>query len=503
MNKNTKYSLFLTLLYFIVSLVGILHHELWLDEAHHWLLARDSTSIANLFENTRYEGHPILWNVLLYFISRFTLNPFWMQFLHIMIATATAFLLLRKAPFPMVWKTLFIFGYFMIFEYNIISRNYILGIFFLFLVCSVFQNRQKKFILLCLYLALAANTHLIFIVISFALFLTIAAEQFQTEQAYPKSIYLTGYAIVLTGFALAIIQILPPDDTRFFNHVHEMALPEKFSKGFISLFKALVTIPDFRTIHFWNSNFLVNLSKPVSAVIGLCLYAVPLLLFFKSRKTLFFVYTALIGTQIFFFITQMSATRYDGMGYVIFIVAFWIEAYYPEDHYRLQPFVSATPLRLFRKPFIVSILLLQFCSGLGAYAIDFKYPFTATKETNDYLKSSHLSNSEMVSVTCDGTAISPYLQKKVYFLCDQSYQSYCRWNVDCAPNITQEYIIGQLTDYMRHHTYAVYVSGYPIVNCAPNIWKNINGEFKVRFLKKFDHDIVRNSHYYVFEVSRL
>ena len=96
MRNESKYYLFLSLVYFAVSLVGILHHELWLDESHHWLLARDSTSLSNLINNTRFEGHPVLWNVLLFGITRLTYDLFWMQLLHILIATATVFLFLKK-----------------------------------------------------------------------------------------------------------------------------------------------------------------------------------------------------------------------------------------------------------------------------------------------------------------------------------------------------------------------------------------------------------------------
>ena len=261
MKIETKYLYFLTLLYFTISWIGILHHELWLDEAHHWLLARDSTSIFDLVKNTRYEGHPILWNVLLYAITRFTWNPFSMQVFHILISTSVVFLFLRKAPFSWIFKTLFIFGYFMIFEYNLISRNYILGILFLFLACSVFKERDRKFLLLSFYLAVAANVHLMFSVLSFALFITVVWEQHQQRLLFKKRNYNWGCIIFGFGLFLAIIQIVPPADSTFFNHVNEMAFSEKFTKGFISLFKGLITIPDFTTIHFWNSNLIINWSK--------------------------------------------------------------------------------------------------------------------------------------------------------------------------------------------------------------------------------------------------
>jgi len=132
MNLEKRYALFLTALYLTMGIIGILNHELWLDEAHHWLLARDSNTFTELVTQTRYEGHPILWNVLLYGLTRVSWNPLAMQLLHLAVATGAVFLFARKAPFTWLFKFLFVFGYFMVFEYALVSRNYILGILFLF-----------------------------------------------------------------------------------------------------------------------------------------------------------------------------------------------------------------------------------------------------------------------------------------------------------------------------------------------------------------------------------
>ena len=502
MTTETKYLYFLILLYFSLSLVGILHHELWLDESHHWLLARDSTSFADLVKNTRYEGHPILWNILLYWITRFTLNPFWMQFLHICIATAALFVFLRKAPFNLVFKSMFLFGYFMFFEYNVISRNYMLGVLFLFLACAVFKDRKNKFILLCCFLALAANTHLMFGVIAFALFLALLFENFMENKLFSDRSYLIGYFIFAIALVIMAVQIIPPGDTLFFNHVNEMPFCERFIKGFISLFKGLVTIPDFTSVHFWNSNIIVNYSKTLASVLGLLAYIVPLVLFSKSRKTLFFVYIALFGTQIFFFFTQLGATRYDGINYIIIIIGLWIENYYKPDNYKPKGLFSIR-LDLARKPIIYGLLSIQLFSGITAYAMDYNYSFCSAKAAVGYLKQHHLAEKDIFTVTCDGTLISPFLEKKVYFLCDGKDESYCHWYFECAKNITQENIVSLISDYMQTHPHAIFVSYYPIANETSGNWKIINGTFKIRFHTRTGESIVRNTRFYIYEVEKL
>jgi hypothetical protein len=92
----------LMLLYAIVSTIGILHHEIWLDEAQHFVIARDSASITDLYKNMQYDGHVQLWNYLLYFITHYiSAEVIAMQLFHLLIINAAVFLFLRFAPFPL------------------------------------------------------------------------------------------------------------------------------------------------------------------------------------------------------------------------------------------------------------------------------------------------------------------------------------------------------------------------------------------------------------------
>lgn len=502
MTQETKYLLLLTLLYFTVSLIGIFHHELWLDEAHHWLLARDSNSVGNLIQNTRYEGHPLIWSFTLYGITRFTSDPFWMQFLHILISTSFVWVFLKKAPFNLVFKTLFIFGYFMIFEYNLISRNYSLGILFLFLACAVFKDRNSKFILLAFYLAIASNTHLMFSVIAFALFITIFIEHYQNKQLLNTK-NLMGYLIFGLGLASIIIQIKTTNSSWLLDPIEKMPFGERLIKGYGSPFKGLINIPDFRTIHFWNSNLIVNSNRTLAALLSLLIYFLPLLLFFKNRKTLYFVYTALIGTQIFFFITQRAAIRFQGMTFIIMIIALWIENYYINEQYKWNHYFNSLKLSLFKKPIVYGLLVIQLFSGVYAYSMDIVYPFSAAKKTVEFSKTDNYKHKEIITMTCDGTLLSAYLEKKIYFLCDQSLQSFCNWNASCAGNISRDESIKMLTEYMENHKEVLFISYYSLGNETNPNWIALNDKIKVKFVKKFDNNIVEKLNYYIFEVARI
>lgn len=500
--KKKAYILPLTALYFALALIGIGHHELFIDEGHHWLLARDSHSLAELFQNTRIEGHPLIWSFLLYAVSRFTADPFGMQLLHIAISTSAIWLFLRKAPFSILFKTLFIFGYFILFEYNLISRNYILGILFLFLACSAFKDRDRRFILICVFLALAANVHLMFSVLAFAFFLTLLLEHFQDRQLFNKE-FLVGYGIFALGLAAILIQISSTQSSWLLGPINKIPFAERVVLGFGSLFKGLVNLPDFRTHYFWNSNFFINWNRPAAAVLALLAYLIPLLVFFKNRKTLFFMYTALIGMQVFFFVTQRAATRFQGMTYIAFVMALWMEHAYRSEDYPLKNQLAALKLTLLKNPIVYGILALQFISGILAYAMDLRYPFTSAKETVYYLKSEKLDHKEIISVTCDGTLLSAYLERKIWFLCDGGYQSFCHWDSGCAGSITPQKAAVLLGNYMQTHSDVVFVSYFPLTNTLkPNVWMPLGENARFRLLKKFDRNMVEKSYYYVFEVIK-
>src|SRR5690242_13054728 len=56
----------LAIVFFVLCLLRTLAHVMWRDELQAWMIARESHSLAELFYNARYEGHPALWFLLLY-----------------------------------------------------------------------------------------------------------------------------------------------------------------------------------------------------------------------------------------------------------------------------------------------------------------------------------------------------------------------------------------------------------------------------------------------------
>lgn len=113
LSKYITYSNCIVLVFFFLSFIGILNHDMWRDETQPWLIARDSSSLIKLYENLKYKGHPGLWHLCLFVINKFTYNPFAMQFFHILISTAIVYLFVKISPFDIVQKLFLLLGIFL------------------------------------------------------------------------------------------------------------------------------------------------------------------------------------------------------------------------------------------------------------------------------------------------------------------------------------------------------------------------------------------------------
>ncbi len=130
-------------LYAVITLITAFFHEPWRDEAQAWLLARDLSPLG-LIREMGYDGSPALWHFILMPFAKAGIPYPAMQFIHWGIAVTAVAIFLYKSPFHLIFKILFIFSYYMIYEYSIIARSYILSILFLFSIASIYREKLKR-----------------------------------------------------------------------------------------------------------------------------------------------------------------------------------------------------------------------------------------------------------------------------------------------------------------------------------------------------------------------
>ncbi|MBF0321264.1 MAG: hypothetical protein HQL01_15855, partial [Nitrospirae bacterium] len=192
-----------------LGIFNIMHHEMWRDELEAWMMARDASTIAELFNNIRYQGHPALWFLSLYALARITPDPLIMQCFHLALAVGVVYVVLRYAPFTKFQRVLFIFGYYPFYEYCVISRNYSYGLLLLLIFLSMFRNGIKNYIGLSIVLFLLCQSNPYGAVIAIALALLLIFDLiFLREDATPispqmKWKFAVGILIFICGLLIS------------------------------------------------------------------------------------------------------------------------------------------------------------------------------------------------------------------------------------------------------------------------------------------------------------
>ena len=199
--------------YLILTSFTAVHHEMWRDELECWNIARESQSLPQLFDNIEYEGHPSLWFIILYGLSRLTSDPVAMQISHLCIGLATVFLILTCAPFSKWQRCLVVFGYFLAFEYVAISRMYGLGVLCTFLFLSQLRTNPKPWVLACI-LFLMAHTSIYGLLVSISL--ATQLPYVRSSKADANVTTVTEIAVVtvilISGWITSVLQMITPAD---------------------------------------------------------------------------------------------------------------------------------------------------------------------------------------------------------------------------------------------------------------------------------------------------
>ncbi len=450
--KDFYYAIGMTALFLLVGGYAAAHHEMWRDEIQAWLLARDSASLSELLANMKYEGHPALWHICLMPLSRISASPVMMQAFHLLIAAATVFLFTRFAPFHWLHKLLFCFGYFALYEYAIVARNYALGLLLITIFCVLFRERYKRFVWIGIVLILLAHTsvHALIVTIAIGVALMVEYLYFYCCKAGDAHELLTegrrriwlGFILIGIGIVTAVLQLNPPADTGF-----AVGWNFRFDGQRVKQIIRLMSNPFFPVPHtvrgFWGSNWLNSIALFQLIRFPLCcLIIVWCVLRFLKRPTALFTYLiATIGLLAFFYVKYGGSIRHHGFLFITFVAASWIYYDCPEINLpfnRLSEFAQ----RLF-SPIFAVILLFHFFGSVNAISMDILEIFSNGKRTAEYIRAQGRQDMLMVGDTDFAVStVVGYLEKKqIYYPKGSRFGSFVRWDRARTHGVSNEGII--------------------------------------------------------------
>ena len=513
MHRNDKhYALGLTFLFLAVGAFTASHHEMWRDEIQAWLLARDSTSIFNLFANLKYEGHPGLWHLCLMPLSRISHSPVLMQMFHLLITSVTVYLFVRYAPFNWFQKLLFCFGYFVIYEYAIVARNYALGLLLITVFCVLFRERYKRFIWVSCVLFLLAHTSVHALIVAIAIGIALCCEyvfggrflrplnQEIASIENKKPIWI-GFALIGVGVITAVLQLNPPSDTGFAVAWHFNYDANRVNSIIKLISRAYLPIP--RLVRgFWGSNLLTTYSFFQAIQVPLCYFLMLLsaLLFFKRPTALLTYLISTFGLLTFFYLKYHGSIRHHGFLFLTFLMCCWIyrDASGINFSKAEQEGTDSTVNRVLNVAGTAVLTLLLICHAIGgitAIRMEYRHVFSYGKLTAEYIKSQGIQGLPMIGNKDSAVStIVGYLQepRQIYYPRSGRFGSFIRWDTARTHSISKSRVVAAAKTLSNEKSQDVLM----ILNSSLSA-KQIE-QYKLSFLVKFSGSVVSDEGFYLY-----
>ena len=416
------------LLYAGVTFGLLFFHENWRDEAQAWLIARDCT-IPQLLDAMKYEGHFLVWYLILMPFAKAGFPYFTTNIISWFITCTAVWLLLRKAPFSFDIKVLLVFTFPLLYLYPVISRCYCLIPLAIVLMGITYKDRKEKPLRYFLSIVFLLNTHVIMAGMVAVVGIDYLAELYGkwkdlSEQEKQKTIVSIAIAVFLMLISIyPLLGCLTTNKEIQTGGNLTVQISQAVFQYPFELFKGLFYIVDLDNILY---RFFL-----IITIIVLCFeLRINPLSFFKIYLCILwqcFIYASIISTTF-----QRTST-------VFLIVLFfkWINTYKVLD----AKFNVSTFQRTIRKLCLIVLLMINIAGGL-IFIMVYEVP---GKYSNAYEMAHYVNeNLDNNSIILSGphvefiSGIIPYIERdiKFYHVPGKRYFSYAIWNNENKRNIT-------------------------------------------------------------------
>ncbi|MDB9525267.1 hypothetical protein PN498_04650 [Oscillatoria sp. CS-180] len=476
----------------VLGFIATLHHTLWRDEMNVWLVVRDSPSFAALIENIHYDrAHPGLWHLAVAALHSLFKAPVAMQLFHWLLGVSSLVLFWRYSPFSQLQKWLFTFGYLPFYEYLLIARNYALGMFLLFALCTLWPTRRRAYWPIAGLIALLANSHVYALWIAIALSLTLAFEiLFDTKLRRNWLDLLGSGLLILLGCAVSLYFILPPSD------VANSALGETFF--YFDLDRLMRTIGRFFAGYYTvipNSKRTIDVT--VCALIAIAACLLTLLRLIKKPYALTFYGLAnslILGFTYVQFMPRFI--RHFGNLYLVLLAALWLAPSYSTSTALTRRLPSLEKWEIHSQRWfrymILTTLLFHLGGGLYRFSADLAVPNSAGRAAAAYIRKAGLQNEFIVgSRDAEMAPLSGYLGRSLYYPERQALGSYTLFFKGDRQDVDQGEVLRQVTRLLSEHPRILLVLSDELAVSAP--------ELIIESLASFERS--QNEQYYLYWVK--
>lgn len=487
-------------LFVAVGSLGLLHHEMWRDELEIWLIARDSASLPELFVNMGTEGHPALWYLLVFALTRLTGQPVAMQLLNLIAGAGAVLIFYRHAPFGRIQRLLFCFGYYALYEFTVISRSYAIQLLLTCALCVLLSRSRRVGWAAATLLFLLANTNFYGIVIAGQLILLALLEALRRRRPGRAPLDLPGAAALAfassglaIGFTHSLVQALSigPDHLG----TYQPALDLRWLlEGLGTIGRGLLALPDPGNFHTWNSTLLDALPGLAGPLLGALLGSGFLILGVASlRRDRPLLAVFLLGAAAmlgFLLFVWFGYQRHHGQVFLWFLACFWLLR---------EP--RAAPSGATRVVLTV-LLATQVLSCAWALARDWVHPFSNAGAAGAYLSAETGEDGLLVgSIDYAVQPIAAFVERPVYYPESDRFGTFMDWSTRRRMVPVERAVEAALELVEERGGEVMLILTYTPRGTIGETWR-LEGGVEMTFEARFDGALVANENYCIYRLAR-
>lgn len=452
--KQLMINILLTVLFGLWTLNGVLHHEIWADEAQVWLLVKN-LSVPELLKHLVNEGHPSFFYLLVMPFAKLNFSILAMQLICWLGTVFGAFMVLQFSPFNKFAKFSIITGAGFLYFFPVVARSYSILPFLVTAAAYLYTKvspalpagdggtkcrvRGEYNILYALVLAMIANTHVIMFAFVFVLFcvylwdnVRIHCHSELVSESDKKACIKTLIGAVIIGLGLLAV-----------------------------IFQLSGTIGSNAAIGFSFDNFLYGVSVigaefflnivdytvvKSHAIYGMTLYGAIFLFILFVTSFIALLLTNIraflaaffgIGFQFMIYVVSYHSYVYPtriACAYLILLFAFWITLANPNFASHSEQSEESSKAKLINKTTMNIILALMFfltfLNGLRFSVLDLLHNYSSAKPTAQYIMK-NLPKDSIIIANSDPFALGLYYylpENTLWSVMKQKRIKYVEWD---------------------------------------------------------------------------
>lgn len=465
---EVRFALATACAFFVVNLFFALRHVMWRDEWMPLTVARFTPGYGEFFEHIKYIGR-IGFFSLCWLLENADQSLCVFKVFLVLVSSAGVFVLCHYSPLSRVQKVLFSFGYYPLYEYGTILRDYsIIGA--LSIVCCALLNSARwRPLAFSLAVALLLQTNPFGLALACALAATYAFDAWKKGRLTPELLRNTpalgGGVLVVCSFFAALRTMIPPPE------VAEIVLgqPLRQDSHFVRLIESLpfpargwLPAPLFG---IWNSQIL-DPWPTVQIFLTFVLTAAIVAILWRNKTALFLFAIGMLGLGSVLCHLPWTALRYHGPYFLLLIFAYWTLRSGPVKEG--DGTAGAWPANWLRRhaSALLTVLLTVHVVVSATFLLQEQLiPFSGSKDAAEIIRKSAPPDAPIIGdPDYLMISLSGYLGREVYIASRDELGSFTKVDQKRRPTILSPNELSRVVSQQaqKHRRDLVLVTGYEI-----------------------------------------